>query len=239
MSEFTRWQMLNEALGFPLGVKSAQSLGIAGFHLEEKKKKMGVGDEIAPPDDDDEDELDVDDEDEDEDDKPELPVDDDKPDDAPDADKPPCSCGKPDIDDKGFCKKCKKRCKKNAKKHAKKALKKEDVFGSYEDSSFQEMPEVGSEEYRQAFLKSLEDHFGDPKRRHGGGVNLEEEVVFEPQDNQSPLTEPKPGEAGFAPQTRIGGELGGQDTPPKADWEKQWQQVGEQFVEFLASKDKK
>jgi hypothetical protein len=210
-------------------------LGIAGFHqIEEKKKKMDGEDLLRPEDDEEGDELEDDDEEGDG--KPEIDID--EPADEPDTDKPPCSCGKPDFDDKGFCKGCKKM--KKAKKCAKKTLKKENVFGPYEHNAFQKMPEVGTEEYRQMFFKSITDHFGNPTMRHDGGINLEEEVVFEPRDDQAPLSqEPRPGEVGFAPQTRVGGNLGGDDTPPKADWEQQWQQVKEQFGEFLATKDKK
>lgn len=238
MSEFTRWQQLNEALGFPLGVKNSQSLGLSGVSFDERKKKMDYDDEqgeVPGEQDTGPDEY----EDEDEEEKEVDVLDKDDDDDDEDGEKKPCDCDKPELDAKAFCKKCKKYSKKNAKKNAKKNLKKESAFSPYNEFQFEQMPEVGTEEYREKFFASLKDHFGDPNQKHDDGINLEEEIIFEPTDDQLPKSEnPQPGQPGFAPQSRIGG-FGGQDTPPRADWEQQWQQIGEQFVEFLASKSEK
>lgn len=238
MSEFTRWQKLNESLGFPLGVKSAASFGVAsGFsELEESKKKMDVADLVSNDDDDDEDEGDDD----------EIKVGPDSDSDEGDDDGDSnggCGCG--DKSEPGklpfMCKKCGKKMKKKLsatsfglagalmKKKLKKKNMKESMFDSYQDDTlFRDAPELGSEEYANEFRKSIMSHFGNPNEKFSTGVNLGEEVIFEPQDENAPLvSNPQPGSVGFAPATRIGSEL--PPKPEKADWEQSWTQMTEAF----------
>lgn len=221
MSEYTRWKQLNEALGFPLGVKSATSLGIAGSDsLEEgkkSKKKMDVGGEIALSKgkfgDDDDDDGDDDD------------LSDDKPSflkDKSDEPEGSCKCDEP-MEKPGVAMMCKK-CGKHMKKNMRKKMK-ESVFSSYNESAYKSGPEIGTAEFRQSFFQSLNEHFGNPNERNYSGVDLGEEVIFSPADDDS---HPEPGETGFAPKARIG------ETPSepvaKADWEKSWTAVAEQFI---------
>jgi len=94
-----------------------------------------------------------------------------------------------------------------------------------------QQPELGSEEYAKEFYHSLEDHFGNPNQKFDSGVDLEEEVIFKPQpEEDSPVwqAEPKPGDPGFAPIGKVGGNLGGEQTPVRADWEQQWSPVSDQ-----------
>ena len=105
-----------------------------------------------------------------------------------------------------------------------------DPFGSYYTPHNQQ-PDLGSKEYAEDFYRSLEDHFGNPNQKFDTGVDLEEEVIFKPQpeeDNPIWQTEPKAGEPGFAPVGKVGGNLGGEQTPPTADWEQQWSPVSDQ-----------
>jgi len=77
----------------------------------------------------------------------------------------------------------------------------------------------------------------DPNRKYSSGVDLGEEVIFEPQDENAPLNpEPSAGEPGFAPMQRVGGNLGGDRTPQPAAWEKNWSHIptAEEAQAFLA-----
>jgi len=241
MSEYTRWQQLNESLGFPLGVKSMSNLGITGLGLEEaKKKKKMNGDDVPPPPD----------EDEEEDDELDIDIKDDDDDDIEIGDKKPCKCDKPDFgdddddEDEGpgpgpmFCKNCKGmksgQKKKKGKKRMKdkKCMKEEDIFASYRGTTFKENPDIGSDEYRQEFFKSLSDHFSDPNKKFDDGVDLGEEVLFEPRDEVAPLAQtPVPGSPGSSPYTRLGEDAPAKE-PEKADWEKQFNKVpmAEDFI---------
>jgi hypothetical protein len=176
MSEYTRWQMLNEALGFPLGVKSAASMGIAGGFaaLEEaKKKKMAL--DMGDGDGDDEDDVEVDlDDDDDEDEDEDLgsgeEVDVGDEDDEEGEVGPKISFGKGEMMMKKKMSKCGMKKKMSGCKHMKKedveALKNDnkDIFSQYRDVAFEETPEIGSEEYREKFFQSIAGHASNPDR---------------------------------------------------------------------------
>ena len=223
--DYNKWQRLNESLGFPLGVKSASSLGaIGGFmaYEESKKKKMDIGDEV--PADEPEGEEDSDD-DGDEPKGKKLPPwlqKKDKGHEEPDGDEG-CSCGK-----NPHTEFCKKKAKKDMKKKSKKEMQAE-MFSSYEDCQYKQMPEVGSDEYRDAFFKSVAGHMGAPGKRHGSGVDLGEEVLFQPENDQLPQPQtPTAGQIGFAPTGRVGGDLG-PAPQAKPEWEQQWRPLADEM----------
>ena len=258
MSEYTRWQQLNESLGFPLGVKTAASLGITGGFtgFEEakkcKKKKMN-GMEVPAEEEEEEEEEDIDIEEKpglgkpslgkkkpkictvgDKDDEDEDIGDEDVEIGAEEEEEEEGPMGKGPMGKGPMGKSpmfCRKGMKSGQKKKAKKSMK-EDIFASYRGTEFEETPEVGSEEYRQEFFRSLADHFSDPDKKHGSGVDLGEEVIFEPRDDTTPLAQtPVPGQPGSSPYTRIG-EM--PSAPPiKSDWEEQWEEVpmAEEFIQ--------
>jgi len=226
MSEFTRWMALNESLGFPLGVKSATNLGISNGlpSLDEakaKKKKM-------------DDEIDIDgdvggeDEEPDSDDvivksKPE--------DDDVDGDKGSCSCDNPVARNpeapQMMCKKCSKKMSKKMKKKMKKEST--DLFADYYGFTPVPMHKVGTKEYEADFQKSMVNHFGNPKQTFDSGVNLDEEVLFEPKDDTYPT--PQAGQVGSSPYTRIG-EFNS-EKPPKSEWEEKFVQVQEHLAKIV------
>ena len=214
---------LNESLGFPLSVKSLNSLGVMGgfqSYDEGKKKKMDIGDEV-PADDEEEPDADADDEDGEEEDKgKKLP---------PWLKKKDTGHSEPDGDEGCSCKggQHTEFCKKNMKKKASKKMKAE-MFSGYEDCNFKPFPEVGSDEYRDSFFKSIEGHMGAPNTRHWSGVDLEEEVLFQPQDDQIPQPQGGPGQPGFAPVGRVGGDLGN-SSEEKPAWESQWKTVSDEM----------
>lgn len=232
MSDYTRWQLLNESLGFPLGISTPSILpGFTALEEAKKgKKKMDVDVDDDEDEEEDEEENEPEEEDEEDSDK-ELVVDKDE---KEKEDKPEgcCSCEKPELAPGGLmCKKCKKNCSKKQKK-----MKNENIFAPYEKVSFEPMPEIGSEEYRQSFWKSLNGHFDDPRKKFASGVKLGEEVLIAPTADETPV-EPQAGEPGYAPMTRIGSFAS--QAPAKADWEQQWNQLGEQFIQKLSAKIKK
>lgn len=206
---YNTWHKLNEALGFPLGITNATSLGVTNtFQLDEKKmeskkKKMDL----------DGGEIDVSDSD-----------DDDGDDDDMDSDDSAPMISKKPVDGDCDCDKVPMMMKKKMKKD----VKKESLFdGSYEARN--EVPEVGSDEFRDYFFKSINSHFQAPANKNWSGVNLGEEVLFEPSDNDLPVTQsPKAGEVGFAPTAPVGGYV---DQPAQpAAWEAGWTKVAEQFI---------
>lgn len=209
--KYGTWHKLNEALGFPLGVTNASSLGITNsFLLDEKKqpskKKMDLdGGEIDVSDDGDEDDDDMGD------------------DDGGDVSAPSIS-KKPVDSDCGCDKVPAMMMKKKMKKGIKEAL-----F----DSGYQakeETPEVGSPEFRDYFFKSINSHFKPATSKNWSGINLGEEVLFEPTDANLPVAqEPKAGEVGFAPMGVVGGNSAAPVAP--ANWESGWTQMAEKFIQ--------
>ena len=127
--------------------------------------------------------------------------------------------------------------KKNMKKDKKKMPNEStDPFGSYY-SPHNDQAELGSKEYAQEFYKSLGEHFGNPNEKFDSGVDLGEEVIFKPRpEEDSPVwqaepqaSEPQAGEPGFAPVNKVGGNLGGEQTPARAEWEQQWSPISDQI----------
>jgi hypothetical protein len=232
MSSYTRWQVLNESLGFPLGVTTAASLGISGGFqaFEEKKKKMDIGDEV-PADDGEESAKDADDDEGEAKGKKLPPWLKKKGGDEPDGDEGGCGCSCGKTPHTEFCK---KKCKKKSKKQMQ-----AEMFDGYQDCQYKEFPEVGSDEYRASFFKSLEGHMGHPGKRWDSGVNLEEEILFEPKNEQDPMLQPGPGQIGYAPVGRVGG-VGSEQAPQQnlPAWEQDWKPVAEQMESLIEQWDR-
>ena len=228
MSSYARWSKLNESLSFPLGVSSLSSLGVSGgfqaYEESKKKKKMDIGDEI--PADEPEGEEDADDEEGESKGKKLPPWLQKKGHDEPDGDEGGegcCSCHAKGDEHKPFCKKAKKGMKKSKKQMQ------EEMFAPYQDCQYEQFPEVGSDEYRDAFFKSVAGHMGAPGKRHWSGVDLGEEVLFQPENDQLPQQQvPTAGQVGYAPVGRVGGDLG-PAAQAKPEWEQQWRPIADEM----------
>lgn len=186
MITYKKWRTLNESFGgaIPIGLGQHSVVGgVVGAHeldeaAKKAKKKMFGDDEDAPPPEDDEKEP----EDKGEDmDKPEK---EDKPEPKDDG-----GDGEPEPkEDEGGDEKPAFFSKKKACKSCKKSKKK--------------MTKEESEWYNSVMGQIN----SDPNKRFWDGfTKLEEDALIAPTDPNAEVTEPGPGEPGFAPQQRVGG----------------------------------
>jgi hypothetical protein len=217
MLSYKQWKNLNESLGgaIPLGVSTPQNLGAVGsnlnlrqleIELDEAKKKMIMKAKkkmagSCPSDDDDDDDDNGDDSEMDmkmdikgKGDDSDMDMDDDNGDDDESG-----------GDDAIMMKKC---MKKKSKKCMKKNMKKEHTVKEYNPN-----------ETEDEFFASLQSQLsgGLPSDKNWDGLSVQQEdALYNAQDPNTGLADmnpqvsdnPQPGEAGYAPDTRVATQFG-------------------------------
>ncbi len=101
---------------------------------------------------------------------------------------------------------------KDKKKEWKKKRKDESSFWEDIDKNYRvPQEEIGTDE---EFFDSLSRQYGNPHVRFHGGVDrFDEDLLLSPDQQALIDAMPKPGEVGYAPNQRLGGEFDGYETP--------------------------
>ena len=130
--------------------------------------------------------------------------------------------------------------------HGKKKMQ-ESLFGHKYQLNYTR-PEVGSQEYKEQFFASIQEQFGNPAEKFDDGVDSTygEDSLLSPHDRGEDYAPPAPGEVGYAPQGRVGGEATPQQQAT-SEWESKFTPLtaedfidemgmGEQFEKWIGQK---